>query len=173
MRYVFFAVVSIINLIFMGAVFPNLNIVGIYPEIIVASIVSIAILDRSMAGAMIGLVCGLILDLLFSSAIGIYAIPYLIVGASMFFVRKNLRYVDRLLLPTVFAVGAAFVKEFISALIAYMMGVEFNFWNMFARVILPQAIATGILMLLIHTIFSRIYRSSSMTLKRSDDFKHL
>jgi len=89
MRYVFFAVVSIINLIFMGAVFPNLNLVGIYPDIIIASIVSIAILEQSMAGAMIGLVCGLMLDLLFSSAIGIYAIPYLIVGASMFFCQKK------------------------------------------------------------------------------------
>jgi rod shape-determining protein MreD len=173
MRYVFFAVVSIVSLIFTGAVFPNLNIAGIHPDLIIVSIVSIAILERSMAGAMIGLVCGLILDLLFSSAIGVIAIPYLIVGAAMFFVRKNLRYMDRFLLPSVFAVSAYLVKEMISALIAYMLGVEFSFWHMVARYILPKAAFTGVIMLVVHMLFTRIYRASSMKLKDSADFKHL
>ncbi|MBT3318790.1 MAG: rod shape-determining protein MreD [Clostridia bacterium] len=173
MRYVFFVVVSIVSLIFTGAVFPNLNIAGIYPDLIIVSIVSIAILERSMAGAMIGLVCGLILDVLFSDAIGVIAIPYLIIGAAMFFVRKNLRYMDRFVLPAVFAFSAHLVKEFISALIAYMLGRDFSFWFMFARYILPKAVFSAVIMLLVHMLFTRIYRASSMKLKDSRDFRHL
>jgi rod shape-determining protein MreD len=173
MRYLFFTVVTIVCWIFTGAVFPNLNIAGIYPDIIIISIVSIAILERSMAGAVLGLVCGLMLDVFFSSGIGGLAIPYLIVGAAMFFVMKNLRYIDRFLLPALFAIGAYLIKEFISALIAYMMGVEFEFWHMVARIILPRAVFTGVLMLLVHMLFTRIYRASSMKRKDNSDFKHL
>ncbi len=173
MRYVFFAVVSIVSLIFTGAVFPNLNIAGIYPDLIIVSIVSIAILERSMTAAVIGLVCGLILDLFFGEAIGVLAIPYLIVGAGMFFVRKNLRYMDKFLLPAIFAVSAYLVKEMISALIAYMLGIEFSFWFMVARFILPKAAFTGVVMLGVHILFMRIYRASSMKLKNSGDFKRL
>lgn len=173
MRYVFFAVVSIVSMILTGAVFPNLNFAGIYPDIIIVSIVSIAILERSMAAAMIGLICGLILDLFFSQAIGVLAIPYLIVGAGMFFVRKNMHYMDRFLLPAVFAVSAYLVKEMISALIAYMLGIEFNLWHMVTQIILPKAVFTGVVMLVVHLLFTRIYRASSMKLKNSGDFKRL
>lgn len=173
MRYVFFAVVSVISLIFTGTVFPNINIAGIYPDIIMCSIVSIALIEKSMAGAMVGLFCGIVLDLFFSGIIGLYALPYFVVGAIMFFISKNLRYIDRFLLPVSFALGAYFVKEIISSLLAYMLGVEFSFLNMFIRIMLPQGIATAVLMLIIHTIFLRIYRSSSMKLKSSEDFKHL
>lgn len=173
MRYVFFAVVTLISLIFTGTVFPNLNIAGIYPDIIMCSIVSITLLEKTMAGAMVGLVCGLVLDLFFSGIIGLYALPYFVVGAIMYFVSKNLKYLDKFLLPVSFVLGAYFVKEIISSLLVYMLGVQFTFVNMFLIRMLPQGIATALLMLLVHYIFSRIYRASSMKLKNSEDFKHL
>ena len=173
MRYVFFAAVIIVNLIFTGAVFPNINIAGIYPDLIMCTVISISLIEKSMAGAMVGLISGLVLDLFFSGTIGLYALPYFIVGAATFFIAKNLKYIDRFLLPISFVIGGYFLKEIISSLLVYMLGVDFTFTRMFVRFMLPEAFMTGLLMLLIHLLFLRIFRSSSMKLKSSDDFKHL
>ena len=173
MRYVFFAAVTIVNLIFTGAVFPNINIAGIYPDLIMCTVISISLLERSMAGAMVGLASGLMLDLLFSGTIGLYALPYFIVGAAMSFIAKNIKYIDKFLLPTIFVFGGYFVKEIISSLLVFLLGVEFSFSHMFIRFMLPQAFETGVLMFLVHLIFRRLFRSSSMKLKSRDDFKHL
>ena len=173
MRYVFFTVVSIVCLMLTGTVFPNLNVAGIYPDIIMCSVISIALIEKSMAGAMVGLSCGLVLDLFFSGSIGLYALPYFVTGAAVYFIVNSLKYVDRFLLPLGFVVGGYFFKEIITSLLVYMLGVNFNFFNMFIRLMLPQAIATAIFMLLVHFIFLRIYRSSSMKLKSDSDFKHL
>ena len=126
-----------------------------------------------MSGALIGLACGLILDLFFSGTIGLYALPYFVVGALAYFISKNLRYVDKFLMPVIFAVGGYIVKEVISSLLVYMLGVEFSFIYMFIRFMLPKALFTGALMLLIHFLFTRLYRFSSMKIKSDSDFKHL
>ena len=122
---------------------------------------------------MIGLVCGLVLDLMFSGTIGLYALPYFIVGAVMYFTAANLRYIGKLIIPVVFAVGGYLFMQIISSLLVYMLGVDFTFSHMFLRYMLPKALFTGVLMLLIHMLFTRIYRSSSMKIKSDSDFKHL
>jgi hypothetical protein len=103
----------------------------------------------------------------------VMAIPYLVVGAVMFFVRKNLRYTDKFLLPAIFAVSAYLLKEMISALIAFLLGIDFPFWFMVARYILPKAAFTGVVMLLVHMLFTHIYKASSMKPKDNSDFKRL
>ncbi len=171
MRYLVLFIVTIVNLIFTGAIFPNLNIAGIAPDLIICSIASITILEKNMTGAAIGLICGLTLDLLFSGAIGFYAIPYLATGAILYFVCAKMTYIDNYVLPFFFAIGAYFVKELIFALLVYMMGISYSFSHMLIRYILPETLITGIFMLLIHFIFIRLYRSSSMKLKNAEDFK--
>lgn len=172
MRYLVLFVVAIVNLIFTGAVFTNINIAELAPDIIICTITSIAILEKSMIGAIMGLSCGLVLDLLFSPAMGIYAIPLFITGAILYFVLNNMNYIDRFLLPFFFAIGAYLIKELISALIANMMAYSFSFWQMLVRFILPEALMTGIFMLLVHTIMRRIYQSPSMKLKNPQEFRN-
>lgn len=171
MRYLVLFFITVVNLIFVGAVFPNINIAGIAPDVIICSMASITILEKNMTGAAIGLVCGLTLDLLFSGAIGFYAIPYLTTGAILYFVCSKMNYLDNYLIPFFIAVGAYFIKELLFALLVYMMGISYSFSHMLIRYILPETLITGIFMLLIHFIFIRLYRSTSMKLKVSEDYK--
>lgn len=172
MRYLVLFIITIVNLIFVGAFFPNINVAGIAPDVIICSIASIAIIEKSMMGAVIGLICGLTLDVLFSGAIGFYAIPYFATGAILYFVCSKVNYFDNYILPFFIAVGAYFIKELLFALLVYMMGMSYSFSHMLIRYILPETLITGVFMLLIHFIFIRIYRSSSMKLKRFDDFQN-
>lgn len=173
MRYLVLALTAVVNLILTGAVFPNINIAEIAPDVIICTLTTITVLERSMTGAGLGLLCGLILDLLFSGSIGLYTIPYLVTGAAVYFTVKSMNYIDNYLLPFLFAMGAYLVKELVSAVLVYMLGINFSLSHMLFRFILPETLLTGLFMILVHFIFLRIYRSSSMKPIGSDDLRKL
>lgn len=173
MRYLFLTVTVIVNLIFTGAVFPNINIMGIAPDIIICTMASFAALEKSMTAAAVGLICGLMLDIMFTGAIGFYTLPYFVAGMSLYFISSRIRYIDPILLPEVFAVGAFFLKEMMMALLAYMLGLNLSLGHRFLRYILPEMLATGVFMLLIHLIFKRLYRSGSIRPRGMEDLKKL
>lgn len=173
MRYLVLGLTAVVNLILTGAVFPNINIAGIAPDVIICTLTSIVVLERSMTGAGLGLVCGLILDLLFSGSIGLYTIPYLVTGTVVYFAIKSMNYMDNYLFPFLFAMGAYVVKELVSAVLIYMLGINFSLSHMLLRFILPEALLTGLFMILVHFIFLRIYRTSSMKPISSDDLSKL
>lgn len=173
MRYIMFAAMAVVNLIFTGAVFLNINVAGLSPDIIICSMASIVILEKRMSGAVIGLFCGLLLDMLFSGVIGFYTLPYLITGAILYAVVKRISYIDRFFIPMLIAAGAYLFREMLSALITYMLGSEFSIWNMLLRYILPETLFTGIFMLLYHLLLERIYRSPSVHPVNREEFKRL
>ncbi len=173
MRYIMLAAVAVINLILTGTVFVNLNIAGIAPDILICCMVSIALMEKNMTSAILGGICGLTLDIMFIGIIGSYTIPLFITGAVLYFASRQMRYVDSILVPFLFAMGSYFIKELITALIVYMLGKSFSLPFMMVRYILPEMIATGVFMLLVHLIFRRIYRSPTMRPKYIDDIKKL
>ena len=164
---------AVVDLILTGAVFPNLNIAELAPDVIVCTMVSIVILEKSMSGAIIGLSCGLVLDILFSGTIGFYTIPLFLTGAVLYFAVSRVRYIDNHLVPVCFSVGAYIFKELLSALIVYMLGISYSFSHMLVRYILPEALITGVFMLIVHIIFRRLYRTSSLKPRYADDIKRL
>lgn len=172
MRYLILSGITAVNILFASAIFPNINIADTAPDIIACTIVSLTILDGSMAGAYIGLACGLFLDL-YTGIIGYYAIPYFVTGAVMFFIRKNIYYVDKIVLPFFLALGAFFMREALAALLAYMLDRQFSLSEMFVRYMLPEAAMTGVLMFLIHYIMRKIYQYKGIKKKNSEDFRRL
>jgi rod shape-determining protein MreD len=173
MRFIMLSAAVIINLILTGTFFVNLNIADIAPDLLICTMASIALLEKSMMGAVVGGICGLAMDIMFTGAIGSYTIPLFLTGAILYFASNQVRYIDNFLMPFIFAAGAYFVKELITALIVYMLGYSFSFPHMFIRFILPETLVTGIFMLLVHMIFRRIYSSPAMRPKFTDDIKKL
>lgn len=173
MRYLILAAVAAVNLIFTGTVFPNLNIAGLAPDLIVCTMVSIVILEQSMTGALLGLFCGLILDMMFLGVIGPFSLPFFVTGAVLYFTVSKFQYIDNYLVPVCFAAGAYLIKELLTALIVYMLGISFSLPHMLVRYILPEALITSVFMLLVHAIFRRLYRTSSLKPRHSEDLKRL
>ncbi len=173
MRLIMLFASVVINLILTGTVFVNLNIAGIAPDLLICTMVSIALLEKSMMGAVVGGICGLAFDIMFTGIIGSYTIPLFLTGALLYFTSTQIRYMDNYLIPFIFAVSAYFIKELFSALVVYMLGYSFSLPYMLIRYILPETLVTGIFMLVVHTIFRRIYSSPAMRPKYIDDIKKL
>ena len=173
MRYLFLVLTVVVDLIFTGAVFPRLSILDISPDIIICTMASIAALEKSQTGAAIGFICGLALDVMFTSAIGFYTLPYFVAGMALYFVSNRIRYIDPVLIPEAFALSAFLIKELITALLAYMLGRDVALGYRFVRFMLPEMLVTGLLMFLIHFIIKRLYRSNSIRPKGMEDLKRL
>lgn len=173
MRLIMLFAAVVINLILSGTVFVNLNIAGLAPDILICTMASIVLLEKSMMGAIIGGICGIAMDIMFTGIIGSYSIPLFLTGAFLYFISNQIRYMDNYLVPFLMAAGAYFIKELITALIVYMLGYSFSLPFMFARYILPETLLTALFMLIVHMIFRRIYRSPTMRPKYIDDIKKL
>lgn len=173
MRYIMLFAVAVLNLILTSTVFVNINIAGIAPDILICSMVSIAIVEKNMTAAVIGGVCGILLDIMFTGMIGSYAIPLFLTGAILYFASRQMRYTESFLIPFLFALGAYFLKEMVSALIVYMLGYSFSLPFMMVRYMLPEMLVTGVFMIFVHMAFKRIYRSPAMRPKYIDDIKKL
>ncbi len=173
MRLIMLLAAVVINLILTGTVFVNLNVAGIAPDLLLCTMVSIALLEKSMTGAVVGGICGIAFDVLFTGVIGSYTIPLFLTGSFLYFASNQLRFIDNYLVPFIFSGAAYFIKELISALVAYMLGYSFSLPYMLIRYILPEALVTAIFMLVVHMIFRRIYRSPTMRPKYTEDIKRL
>lgn len=131
--------------------FAKLNIAGIRPDMMLAFIVSFTILEGPMMGALLGAAGGLLMDILFGRALGVYAAIYMVaaVGASVFYGKF---YADNVIIPAVTAVIAGIVKDLLMAFIVFAMGTKYVFGGVFVQYILPCALFTGAACLLIHLL---------------------
>lgn len=172
MRYLILLGISLVDVIFANTIFPNINIAGIAPDIIICTMVSITIFENNMTGAWLGLLCGLFIDF-FGGITGFYTLPYFLTGAFIYFVRNNIRYIDRFLMPASFAAGACIFKEILISILAYMLNKQFSLSYMFFRYFLPEAALTAALMFVIHFLMMKLYRLNYLKKKSDKDFKHL
>ncbi|MDD3919553.1 MAG: rod shape-determining protein MreD [Eubacteriales bacterium] len=131
--------------------FAKLNIAGIRPDVMLAFVVSFSILEGPLMGAVLGGAGGLLMDILFGRALGVYAALYLIaaVAAGVFYGKF---YADNVVIPAVTAVIAGIAKDLVLALIVLAMGTKFQFAMLLVQYILPCALSTGVMCLLIHLL---------------------
>jgi rod shape-determining protein MreD len=156
----------------MSTVFPNINIADTAPDLIVCTMAAIVIIENSMTGAYIGLACGLFLDL-FTGIIGYHALPYFLTGAIIFFIRKNIYYVDKIVLPFFLAIGAYFLREGLAAILAYTLDKQFSLSDMFLRYMLPEAAMTGVFMFIVHIAMRKLFSIKGIKKRSPEDFRRL
>ena len=131
--------------------FAKLNFAGIRPDVMLAFVVSFSILEGPITGALLGAAGGLLMDVLFGRALGVYAAIYLMtaVGAGIFYGKF---YADNVIVPAATAVVLGIGKDLLLALMMLAAGVTYSFPRMLVHYILPSALLTGAACLLIHML---------------------
>ena len=144
--------VSLVVAIFLDSVlFPRLNILGVRPDCILALCVSLGLLLGQQEGAIIGLLAGLLTDVLFGRAVGLGALAYMLAGvAGGAFYKKF--YADNIIVPSVMAALCALGKENIMAAAARGLGASFHYFALFFTYMLPCALFTGLFCALVHLL---------------------
>lgn len=136
------AVTILLAMYFDSILFARLNIYGVCPDVMLAAAVSFGVLTGSLSGGVFGLIGGLLMDILFGRMVGLHAAVYLTAGAcaGLFFQKF---YADNVIVPTVTAVAAGFVKDLIFAAVVALSGARMGFGLVLLQYILPSAAMTG------------------------------
>ncbi|MEG1158358.1 MAG: rod shape-determining protein MreD, partial [Christensenellaceae bacterium] len=76
MRYVFLVLLGAGSVILSGSLMSGLNIAGIQVDLVLMIILSLALLEKTSMPIIFAAAAGLLMDILFSTVLGVYAIGY-------------------------------------------------------------------------------------------------
>ncbi len=141
----------ILALYFDSIFFHQLNISGIRPDTVLAVVISYSVLAGSVKGGFAGLCAGLFSDIFFGEFIGFHALIYMLcsMAAGLF---EGKFYSDNIVVAPLLALCASFLKDNISALALSLDGGRFYYGNMLLTYMLPCAVFTGLVCMLVHII---------------------
>lgn len=156
---------------YLDTTFFNLvNLYGIRPDVMLAVVVSLGFLLGSAPAAAVGFGLGLLADIFFNKIVGLTALTYMLTGvAAGFFYRKY--YADNLIIPTVTAAVAAFVKTHVFLLAVAIAGARPGYFLTLAAYIIPVSLVTAGAEALIHlllkkTLFRPLWRQAALKLDK-------
>lgn len=166
MRRIYLALSVLVALYLDSIFFAKINLNGIRPDAMLALIAAMSMLIGSKKGALLGLACGLLTDVLYSRMIGLSAIGLMACGAAGgFFYQKY--YADNLVIPALVAAAGAFFKENVMAVAAKLSGADFAYLSVFGTYILPCMLMTAALAMPAHAVMKRVYAGQLRNEKRA------
>ncbi len=149
-------VLFIVIALYLDSTFFNIvNLFGIRPDVTMALVVSLGVLIGGAPSAAIGFGMGFILDVFFNKIVGISSAVYMLAGITggLFFKKF---YADNIVIPTVIATVALFVKEHLLLLCTVLLGSSVNYPLMLFSYIIPSALFTGGFCALLHMLSKRV-----------------
>ncbi|MBD5558939.1 MAG: rod shape-determining protein MreD [Clostridia bacterium] len=166
MRHVVLALICFLAVVLAGSCAPLLEIAGIPVDLPLLILVPLAMLERTGSPVILAAASGFLLDLMYSTVMGMSMLCYTLAAALIFFLCRR---ADRLNFFMVFGagIGAYLLKDLVMAGIVTALGVhDFQLVQMMARFILPGALIEGVLGLLTYWLFTKLMRCRFMRRRR-------
>ena len=156
MRRLLFTILSIlISFILQTTVFRALDFSGIVPNLMIILTSSYAFMRGDKSGMIIGMFCGLLVDIFFGTYLGFYALIYMYIG---FIIGKfnKIFFPENILLPLALIVSADFLFGFVCYVLLFMFRNKFNISYYTINVILPEVVYTALAAVFIYPVLIKI-----------------
>lgn len=164
LNFIFYTVWLLILAVLQTTVAQWIGMFGISPNLFLVFIVSAAFLRGKAAGAVCGAVFGLVFDMLIGRLIGINALIFMYVGFFSGILCE--RFINGT--GSIMAAVAILALSAISGIIYYiaysMVYGDIGFWRALIRVVIPEAIYTSVVGML---IFAPIRKSFGIISRRN------
>lgn len=129
---------------------------SVAPDFLFVFIVCAAFLSGEKKGALLGFVAGLFQDLLFSSAIGYFALPKMLVGYLVGLLGKEIHR-EQVVAPAFLAFLFTFLHEtMLYLLVEQFIGAEFAFIQMVRLFFVPKAFLHIVLVFAMYPLLYRV-----------------
>lgn len=152
-----YIIVSVGVAAYLDSIFFNaFNIAGARPDAMLVIAVSLGVLMGSLPASLIGLAGGLLVDIMFSRAIGLSALSYMLAGAIGGVLHKKY-YADNVIMPALATAIAAVLKEHVMALSLKAFGGTFSYFDMLVSYILPCVLLSAALSMVVHALLKRAF----------------
>lgn len=132
-------------------IFKVIALADVVPNLVLVVTISYAYLRGRTSGIVIGFVCGIMLDMMYGSVIGLYAFIFMTIGFVVGFCRK-LYFTDSLLLPTVLIAVSDLVYCFYYYITEFLMRGRLHFIFYFVHEFLPEILYTTLVGVLLYRL---------------------
>ena len=159
-RTVLILILIWISFILQTTVFASLGFITVTPSLVLIIPVSVGFLRGKREGLAYGFICGLMIDIFNGHILGLYALLYMYLGfaAGLF---NNVFYEDDLRIPVIMT----FVSDIIAGTFIYIGGFflrgKLFYPEYFVSLILPEAVFTSVMTIIIYRILYIIDRGVS------------
>ena len=153
------AVVYTISIILLTALQTTLvnylQIFGIKPNLLFVFVVCIALFGGSIEGGMVGLLCGVIIDVIGHGAFGINSLAYLYIGVIVGYLCINF-FRGGVIVAIGFVFGTSIVCGLLYYTFTYFMWGDTNLLLVLLRKIIPETIYNTVITLPIYFLLEKI-----------------
>lgn len=156
MKYAVYIISSILGGILTASVFPQANILGLEPDLLLVFTLCLVMITDSPVPVIFTGVTALFIDMFYLGNVGTYTLPYIIVSLAVMWIWHG-RNKDRILSPVLTCAAAWIVKDCLTALMVFLNGNTFDFGKLFLTNTLPETLINCVLMLGFYQIYMLIF----------------
>lgn len=158
----------LVAIVLQVALAPQIAVLGVVPNFVFLVVVTLALLEGPVAGCVAGFFGGLLFDLLGASVVGPYALVFCVAGYVAGLIHANM-FAEGWLLPVSVVFIASVGAEITYGVIMSVLDIGLPFWSALVRIMLPGAVYTTVLAVLLYPLMTRVLRRDR-TVK---SFRHL
>ena len=115
----------------------SMALANVVPNLLLVVTICYGYLRGRTSGILIGFFCGLLLDMVYGSVIGLYAFVFMTIGFVIGFCQK-IYFTDSLILPSILIVAGDFLYGIYYFVTEFLMRGRIHFGFYFLHVILPE-----------------------------------
>lgn len=169
-RIIIAALIIIFCFLLQTAVFSNLELAGVCPNIMICVVSTYGFMKGSKKGILIGFFSGILIDVFSGFYFGFFALIFLFIGYLNGFFKK-LFYGDDLKLPLVLIGTSDLLYGVICYLTLFLFRNRYHFSFYLSNIILPEVVYTELIAIFIYYLILKINNKlDDMEKKGSDHF---
>lgn len=149
-------IVVLLNFLLQSTIFPYMAIFGVVPNTALLIVMSISLLKGKYYGGVIGLVIGLLQDMVFSSVIGINAFIYFFAGYLIGMAENKLSR-DNMFIPALFSIIGTIYYNFTYYTFMFFLSKNIPFLSFSKYIMLIEILYNIVLAVPIYMILSKIF----------------
>lgn len=154
-RYIYLLLLNIICFVLQATVFRHLPLGGVTPNILIMMTAASGLMYGRKLGMYSGVIGGLLIDAMFNSVIGLTILIYAFIGYVNGMLNK-LYFKDKLYIPAITIVLSDLAYGILYYICRFMLRGRMDFPYYLIHVMMPEAVYTLIVGLLIYLVMRRI-----------------
>ncbi len=150
------AIVILLNFFLQSSILPYINILGVVPNTALLIVISIALYKGRFYGGFMGIVIGIIQDIVFSPVVGVNAFIYFFAGYLVGLVENKLTK-ENIFIPILFSILGTIYYNFSYYVFMFFLSKDIPFLSFVKDILVIETIYNCVLSIPIYKIFSKIF----------------
>ncbi|MGV8147083.1 MAG: rod shape-determining protein MreD [Alkaliphilus sp.] len=161
MKNLIIGIIIVGNLILQSTLLHQFRLFGVAPNTALLMLITFALHYGKSRGAVIGAIMGLLQDVIFSRAIGINALIYMLAGYFVGMMSQKI-IKENIITPVLLSVALTILSACVSLLFMYFLGFTTEIFLLFKEVVVIEAPYNAMLSVPIYIYLTRIIKSKRM-----------